>query len=64
MTTPTRDERKAELERTAPDKLVALFQRRIGNPPGSFSHVGLSLNVMIEEILHREFPRSAPSHDG
>jgi hypothetical protein len=59
MTTLTPDERKAELERLAPDKLVALFQKRIGNPPDSFSHVGLSLRVMIEEILHREFPRSS-----
>jgi len=60
MTTLLREERKAELERMAPDQLVALFQRRIGNPPDSFSHVGLSLSVMIEEILHREFPRRSP----
>jgi hypothetical protein len=55
-----REERKAELERMAPDQLVALFQRRIGNPPDSFSHVGLSLSVMVGEILHREFPSRRP----
>jgi hypothetical protein len=51
--------RKAELEalwRTARGDFLEEYKRVVGMPPGSISSAGMTVALMIEQILAREFP--------
>jgi hypothetical protein len=59
MASMDRAQRKSELEalwRTARGDFLEEYKRVVGMPPGSVSSNGMTVVLMIEQILDREFP--------